>query len=105
MLILATIILAADLLALVLLLNRQKKANQQIMKTQSELAADLAALTTQTNKIAAEQGKRFDDLTAVIVKLTEQINAGEVTPEVQASLAELQTKLQSLDDSIPDATA
>jgi hypothetical protein len=72
-------------------------------KTQTQVNADLKALSLQSDKIAAEQAKRFDDLTAVIVKLTEQINAGEVTPEVEASLAELQTKLQSLDDTIPDA--
>ena len=72
-------------------------------KTQTQVNADLKALSVQSEKIAAEQAKRFDDLTAVIVKLTDQINAGEVTPEVEASLAELQTRLQSLDDTIPDA--
>ncbi len=72
-------------------------------KTQNELLNDLKALSVQSDKIAVEQAKRFDDLTEVIRKLTEQIEAGTVSPEVEASLAELQTKLQSLDDTIPDA--
>lgn len=72
-------------------------------KNQTELNEALKALSLQSDKIAAEQAKRADDLNAVIVKLTEQINSGPVTPEVEASLAELQTKFQSLDDTIPDA--
>lgn len=82
---------------------RHNELIKLMAKNQTQLNADLKALSLQSEKIAAEQAKRFDDLNAVIVKLTEQINAGEVTPEVEASLAELQTKLQSLDDTIPDA--
>lgn len=82
---------------------RHEQLINLMAKNQTQLNADLKALSIQSEKIAAEQAKRFDDLTAVITKLTDQINAGEVTPEVEASLAELQTKLQSLDDTIPDA--
>lgn len=108
MLLALIIILAADALLLIALLLRQQTIHHHIThmaKTQTELAAELAALSAKTDKIAAEQRQRFDDLTAVINRLTEQVNAGTVTPEVEASLNELATKLASLDDTIPDAPA
>lgn len=69
---------------------------------QTQLEEKLKAMSLQSDKIAAEQSKRFDDLTEVINKLKEQIEAGNVSPEVEATLGELETKLQSLDDTIPD---
>ena len=72
-------------------------------ENQTQLNDALKALSVKADKIAAEQAKRADDLNAVIVKLTEQIQNGTVTPEVNATLAELETKFQALDDSIPDA--
>ena len=71
--------------------------------TQVELTDALNKLTEQEGKIAKEQSDRFDALTAKIQELTDIINAGEVTPEVTAALAGLQTAVQSLDDVIPDA--
>lgn len=75
------------------------------MKTQEQLLADLKALTLQQQKIAKEQSDRFDAQTEAIRKLTEAINNGEVRPDVEAALAELQTTTQALDDTIPDAPA
>ncbi len=71
---------------------------------QAELAAGLKALQTQLGKVAKEQSDRFDALTLKIKELTDIINAGgDVTQEVTDALAGVQTALQSLDDTIPDA--
>ncbi len=77
-----------------------EKANQM---TEQELIAQLAALKLQIGKVAQEQSTRFDTLTTTIANLTTQINSGEVKPEVAAALADVQTALQALDDTIPDA--
>ena len=74
------------------------------MATQAEIAAGLTQLQTQIGKVAKEQSDRFDTLTATIKDLTDKLNAGgDATPEVVAALASVQTALQSLDDTIPDA--
>ncbi len=73
-----------------------------IMATQAELAAELRAVKDQVNKVASEQGARFDTLTAKIAELEATIRDGTVTPEVETALAEVKTALQSLDDTIPD---
>ncbi len=73
------------------------------MATQAELAEDLRKLKAQVNKVAVEQGARFDTLTAKIAELEATIRDGTVTPEVETALAEVKTALQSLDDTIPDA--
>ena len=75
----------------------------KIMATQVELAAALTAVKAQIDKVAKEQSDRFDTLTARIKALEDAINAGIVSPEVTAALAEVQTALQALDDTIPDA--
>lgn len=77
---------------------------KRMARTQAELATDLDALTKQSAKIAKEQSDRFDELTKKITELEAAINAGgEVSPEVEAKLAELKAAQQSLDDAIPDA--
>ena len=74
-----------------------------LMANQTELAAELKALKTQVDKVAKEQGDRFDMLTAKIAELERTIQQGEVTPEVTAALAEVKTALDALDATIPDA--
>ena len=72
--------------------------------TQKELADGLKQIQTQVGKVAAEQSKRFDELSKEIADLEATIAAGgDVTPEVTQGLADVQTALQSLDDTIPDA--
>ncbi len=70
---------------------------------QQELSAALDKLTTQVGKVATEQSNRFDTLTAEIKRLTDLIEAGEVTPEVTKALETVQAALQSMDEAIPDA--
>lgn len=69
----------------------------KIMLTQAELAQQLTDLGTQLDKVSAE-------INAEIQKLTDAIAAaGTTTPEVDAALASLKAKVQSLDDLNPDA--
>lgn len=77
----------------------------RIIMNQAELSAALDKLTAQVGKVAAEQSTRFDTLTAEIKRLTDIINAGEVTPEVTAALGNVQSALEALDQAIPDAPA
>lgn len=79
------------------------KQLKSILMTQQELSVALDGLTAKVGKVAKEQSDRFDALTAEIQRLTDVINAGEVTSEVTAALDKVQTALQSLDDAIPDA--
>ncbi len=79
---------------------------KRIQMTQAELAAQLAALKVQADKIATEQGTRSDALAAEINRLTDLIGqGGEVSEEVTTQLAAVQAAFQALDDSIPDAPA
>lgn len=71
--------------------------------TQAELSVALDKLTAQVGKVAQEQSDRFDTLTAEVKRLTDIINAGEVTPEVATALGNVQTALNALDEAIPDA--
>jgi ABC-type transporter Mla subunit MlaD len=82
--------------------NINQKLDRIIM-TQAELSVALDKLTAQVGKVAAEQSNRFDTLSAEIKRLTDIINAGEVTPEVGKALETVQAALESLDQSIPDA--
>jgi hypothetical protein len=71
--------------------------------TQQELTAQLTAQGVQADKIAAEQQKRFDDVTGELAALRAQIDAGAITTELQAAADKLQGKLDALDATIPDA--
>lgn len=73
------------------------------MATQTELAAELAALNAQQKKIAKEQSDRFDAQTAAIKALEEAIANAPVSSEVTDALAELKATTQALDDTIPDS--
>lgn len=87
-------------------LETQEHKLKEIIMTQAELAAGLKTIQTQVGKVAKEQSDRFDALSKEIADLKDVITAGgDVTPEVTAALADVQTALQSLDDTIPDAPA
>jgi len=80
------------------------KKLDQIIMNQAELTVGLKTIQTQVGKVAKEQSDRFDVLSKEIQDLKDIINAGgDVTPEVTQAFADVQTALQSLDDSIPDA--
>jgi len=80
------------------------KMLKQIIMNQAELAAGLKTIQTQVGKVAKEQSDRFDALTAKIKELTDIINAGgDVTQEVTDALAGVQTAMNDLDNTIPDA--
>jgi predicted transcriptional regulator len=83
--------------------DRHNELKKIMALNQTQLIEKLKELSTQQDKIAAEQSKRFEDLTEVVKKLTEQSEAGEVSPEVETTLGELATKMQAMDDTIPDA--
>lgn len=87
-------------------ISRQLKVlERNIMLTQKQVAEELDKLTQQSAKIAAEQSQRFDKLTAEIRKLTDIIEAGEVSTELETALTNTKAALQTLDDVIPDEPA
>ncbi len=65
---------------------------------QTELAAQLTALTEQTKKSFGEINGKLAELDAAIAA------QGNVAPEVQAALDELKSAVQLNDDLIADAT-
>jgi hypothetical protein len=69
-----------------------------IMTTQQELAQQLTDLGTQLDKTHGEIVQKVADLEAAILA------AGTVTPEVEAALEALRTKVQVLDDLNPDSS-
>ena len=73
-----------------------KKLNQIIME-QSELAAQLTALQTQTEKAKAEIISKIADLEGALDA------ADDVTPEVQAAFDALKASVQGVDDIVADA--
>lgn len=89
------------------------KLIRQIMATQAEIAAELnttkdrlAAATAKINKIGTET----DTLLVKIKELEDVINAGTVTPELQAAFDAVKTQVDALetaatvaDDKVPDA--
>lgn len=75
------------------------------MVKQTEIATEIDALATQTNKILTEVTVATDSLRAEIVALEEQLaTASEnAIPALEASVANLKVILQTLDDVNPDA--
>lgn len=65
--------------------------------------------TTQIGKIAKEQSDRFDVLVAANKTLQELLDAagtgGTITEAIETAAVSVQTALDSLDASIPDASA
>ncbi len=72
---------------------------QDINKILMNQAEELAALKTLTTQL----GKASDEIQAKLKALQDAIDAGTVTPEVEAAVAELTTAAQKLDDIVPDA--
>jgi len=69
------------------------------MGTQEELRIQIEALTTQVAKIATETQTlltRIEELLAII-------NAGTVTPELQAAVDALVAQVAIVDELVPDA--
>jgi len=70
----------------------------QIMSTQAELAAELAAKTAQIRKA-------IDEITARLAALEDAVRNAPATPELTAAVAALSTAVQTADDIVPDAPA
>ncbi len=81
-----------------------EKILEKLNMNQQEALAALTAIKAQIAKVAKEQSDRFDALTKTIADLNAVIaGGGDVKPEVVQALADVQTALQALDDTIPDA--
>lgn len=89
------------------------KLIRQIMATQTEIAAELVAtkdrLVSATNKIT-KIGTETDSLLTKIKELEAVINAGTVSPELQAAFDGVKAQVDSLesavtatDEKVPDA--
>jgi uncharacterized coiled-coil DUF342 family protein len=91
-----------------------KQLLKEIMGTQQELAADLAAVKQQLSDAGDEIDKiatETDTLLAKIVDLQKQIDAGNVSPELQAAFDAVKAqagvvadKVKKVDEKVPDAT-
>jgi len=68
----------------------------QIMATQAELAAELAAKTAQIRKA-------IDEITTRLAALEEAVRNAPATPELSAAVAALGAAVQAADDIVPDA--
>ena len=68
----------------------------QIMATQAELAAELAAKTAQIRKA-------IDEITTRLAALEQAVRNAPATPELTAAVAALSTAVQAADDIVPDA--
>ncbi len=69
-----------------------------IMSSQTELATQVRAATTQLQKISKESTATL----ATVEKLKEIIAQENVSPELQAAVAELAAQVQAVDDLTPD---
>ncbi len=68
------------------------------MSSQTELATQVRAATTQLQKISKESTATL----ATVEKLKEIIAQENVSPELQAAVAELAAQVQAVDDLTPD---
>ncbi len=74
---------------------------QKIMLTQAEAAAQIRSLTAQIAKIGTETSKTLQKVTDLEAVITA---GGNVSPEVEAALADAKTQAQATDDLVPDDT-
>ncbi len=83
------------------LLHQLIRKVDTIMATQAELAEDLRTQAAKIDKIGTET----DGLKASIADLEQALlNAGNTTPEVDAAMADVKSRLQAVDDKVTDAT-
>ena len=69
------------------------------MLTQAEAAAQIRSLTAQIAKIGTETSKTLQKVTDLEAVITA---GGNVSPEVEAALADAKTQAQATDDLVPD---
>ena len=74
------------------------KLLKKLQMTQEEAVAKINELTAQTQKSNAEISAKLQELADAITA------AGNVTPEVEAALTNLQSGVQANDDLIADTT-
>lgn len=70
------------------------------MATQAELTEQVRTLTAKVQKVGTETRTlltRIEELLAVIA------NGGQVTPELQAAVDDLQIQVNVVDELVPDA--
>ena len=99
LILLITLIIALYQIAINHKLNKLNRKVVKIMGTQEELRIQIEALTTQVAKIATETQTlltRIEELLAII-------NAGTVTPELQAAVDALVAQVAIVDELVPDA--
>ncbi len=78
---------------------------RQIMATQAELAQQLTEIAAQAEKARVEIVAAIGALSARVDELEDALNnAGTVSPEVEAALAEVKAAVQTLDELNPDTT-
>ena len=77
--------------------KKTRKILKQILMNQTELAAQLSALTEQTKKSFGEISTKLSELDQAIAA------QGNVSPEVVAALDNLKAAVQQNDDLIADA--
>ena len=77
---------------------------QQILIEIGELMTSVSELSVKLDAISAQLGKASMEIQAEVQTLKDQLaNVGQLTPEAEASLANLMTVAQALDDLNPDA--
>jgi hypothetical protein len=70
-----------------------------IAMNQVELVEALNAVNSTVEKIGTETTALIDE----VQTLTDTINAGTVSPEVEAALAAVVARVKAVDDLVPDA--
>jgi flagellar hook-basal body complex protein FliE len=76
----------------------------QIMKTQSQLTAELTAIGNQLTKIGTESSTTLQKVADLEAAIAAQTGGAEVTPELEAAVAALKTQVQVVDDLVSDIT-
>jgi hypothetical protein len=91
----------ADQLRRIIRLHHELNAKvETIMATQTELAAELAAVTAKVAKIGLETATTLDKVVELEGAL---VAGGNTSPAVDEALTALKAQVQLVDDLIPDA--
>lgn len=80
-------------------IERQNRRLDKIMATQQEIIAQMEAQSAEIQKIGSETRTLIEKIQALI----DQINQGEVTPELAAACQAVTDQLQIVDELVPDA--